>query len=64
MQFQAAFSAFVAGTPQFRGMGLEMLGIHEFWLFFVFGLLLNVTARADMAYVGIRVATLQARSIL
>jgi threonine/homoserine/homoserine lactone efflux protein len=51
MQFQAAFGAFVPGTPPFRWMSLEMLGIHEFWLFVVAGLLLNVTPGPDTAYI-------------
>jgi threonine/homoserine/homoserine lactone efflux protein len=32
-------------------MSVEMLGIHEFWLFVVAGLLLNVTPGPDTAYV-------------
>jgi threonine/homoserine/homoserine lactone efflux protein len=51
LQFQAAFGAFVPGTPRLGWMSLEMLGIHEFWLFVVTGLLLNVTPGPDTAYI-------------
>src|SRR3569832_901424 len=44
---------------QGRGIGcgmkrISMLGIHDFWLFFVSALLLNVTPGSDTAYVVAR----------
>jgi hypothetical protein len=49
MQFKAAVVPLFRARHRPDGMSLEMLGIHEFWLFVAAGMLPNVAPGPDTA---------------